>query len=652
MRVLITKLLLFALFAFCTIDASAQSDCTGSFGDPVVTEDFGYGPQPGGALPDGEVLEISYTSNSCPEDRFNRHGEYSIVNSVDPTCHPGAWHNVTQDHTIPSRPDGRMMIINASYDESTFFVKKIGPLCPNTTYQFQAYVLNLITTAAGNNQPDLLFSIETTDGALLTDGLSTGSIMPTPTPQWLPFSKTFTTGANEVTVILRITNKAPGGAGNDFLLDDITFRACGPNIVTGFDGSDQNITRSVCNTQVPLTVGGVSAGYTERQWQRLENNTWVDIPNANTAIYQTPANLSAGVYQYRVALARTGNIGSPNCRVYSGVNTLTVRPLPVAVVATPAAVCEGSALTLTASGGEQYRWTGPGIANPIFSTDASLTFTDIALDKAGTYYAEAMTAGCIGPKVPVTVQVDPKIRVSAIAANVEICLGESTQLTATGGANYHWSASTRGGGISDANIANPTVTPTETTTYTVVADKGACSSIATVTVRVLNKPVVSLTSYQAIYEGQSVKLDGAVVSGDVTGFSWSTPMDLDDPYSLTPTASPRENIKYTLTLSGPCGTDTASVLVRVFHRVDIPNTFSPNGDGVNDFWSIDALATLPQSVTTVFNRYGQQVYRSVGYSKPWNGTYNGTPLPAGSYYYMIDLNNKMPKRTGWVLIVR
>ena len=92
--------------------------------------------------------------------------------------------------------------------------------------------------------------------------------------------------------------------------------------------------------------------------------------------------------------------------------------------------------------------------------------------------------------------------------------------------------------------------------------------------------------------------------------------------------------------------------VRVYQKITIPNTFTPNGDGVNDYWDIKNLYTYPESVMQVFNRYGQPVYQSNGYPKPWDGRRNGAFLPNGTYYYIIDLRNGMPNLSGWVLIIR
>ncbi len=69
----------------------------------------------------------------------------------------------------------------------------------------------------------------------------------------------------------------------------------------------------------------------------------------------------------------------------------------------------------------------------------------------------------------------------------------------------------------------------------------------------------------------------------------------------------------------------------------IVNTFTPNGDGVNDYWVIKGLDTYPDATVSIFNRYGQSVFQSTGYAKPFDGNRNGKPLPVGVYYYIINL---------------
>jgi gliding motility-associated-like protein len=84
----------------------------------------------------------------------------------------------------------------------------------------------------------------------------------------------------------------------------------------------------------------------------------------------------------------------------------------------------------------------------------------------------------------------------------------------------------------------------------------------------------------------------------------------------------------------------------------IPNTFTPNGDGVNDTWNIKNMDNYPNSSVNIFNRWGQKLYTSIGYPIPWDGKYNGSALPAGTYYYIIDPKNGHGVISGWVAIIR
>ena len=73
----------------------------------------------------------------------------------------------------------------------------------------------------------------------------------------------------------------------------------------------------------------------------------------------------------------------------------------------------------------------------------------------------------------------------------------------------------------------------------------------------------------------------------------------------------------------------------------IPNGFTPNDDGINDFWDIKSLGLYPKSRVNVFNRFGVKVFSSTGYSVPWNGTYNGNKVATGIYYYVINVDDNV-----------
>jgi gliding motility-associated-like protein len=82
--------------------------------------------------------------------------------------------------------------------------------------------------------------------------------------------------------------------------------------------------------------------------------------------------------------------------------------------------------------------------------------------------------------------------------------------------------------------------------------------------------------------------------------------------------------------------------------------FTPNDDGVNDFWDIDDILYYPNATVKVFDRWGRVVFSSVGYAddQRWDGKYKGKDLPIGTYYYIIDLKDGSPPYKGPVTIVR
>jgi gliding motility-associated-like protein len=83
--------------------------------------------------------------------------------------------------------------------------------------------------------------------------------------------------------------------------------------------------------------------------------------------------------------------------------------------------------------------------------------------------------------------------------------------------------------------------------------------------------------------------------------------------------------------------------------------FTPNGDGINDLWLVTTGACLKQAKVEVFNRYGGAVYQNANYQNNWTGTFNGKPLPDGTYYYIISyqlINGKTVHVKGNVTILR
>ncbi len=111
--------------------------------------------------------------------------------------------------------------------------------------------------------------------------------------------------------------------------------------------------------------------------------------------------------------------------------------------------------------------------------------------------------------------------------------------------------------------------------------------------------------------------------------------------------------KVDVTADGVCPAKSLYYTVRTFTQPVIPNVFSPNGDGVNDYWDISSLKYFAGANVQVFDRYGRIVLSRLGYSRPWDGNdANGKPLPVGTYYYVIQLGYGFEPRSGSITILR
>jgi len=83
----------------------------------------------------------------------------------------------------------------------------------------------------------------------------------------------------------------------------------------------------------------------------------------------------------------------------------------------------------------------------------------------------------------------------------------------------------------------------------------------------------------------------------------------------------------------------------------VPNSFSPNGDGVNDYWIIPGMEKYPAAYVKIFNRNGHKVYEANGSSIKFDGRYHGDRLPSGVYYYMLTLSKNCRNFSGSLLIL-
>jgi gliding motility-associated-like protein len=253
----------------------------------------------------------------------------------------------------------------------------------------------------------------------------------------------------------------------------------------------------------------------------------------------------------------------------------------------------------------------------------------------------------------------------SISANTVKCLNQSIQLNASGGISYTWSPAAS---LNNANIPNPIATPTVNTQYTLAltqvdASGDTCISILHTNVAIAAVPTPSLSTYatpDTIYVGGSSQL-GTYVSGGGT-IQWSPTYSLSDPTSFNPTASPHHTQTYTAvyTNAAGCTFPLSSVTIYVLTKdcdpntIFVPNTFTPNNDGMNDV--LYARSPLISDIHFVIaDRWGQIVFTTDDLTKGWDGNFNGKQCNPDVFGYFITYkcnNGKSSFKKGNITLIR
>ena len=209
--------ILVLLIAFLSFETTAQTlNC--NFKKPVITVHFGSGDVRD--INADETFNYERVRSSCPTD-----GHYTYT-SYTSECFSGDWFTL-EDHT-PGDESGNMLLVNSSYRTGTFFATTVSGLKGGTTYEFGLWLMNVckITEKCPFPLlPNLSISLQTASGKTIAT-LGTGEVARVESPRWKQHKLIFTTPPSETSLTIVMTNSKPGGCGNDFALDDITFREC------------------------------------------------------------------------------------------------------------------------------------------------------------------------------------------------------------------------------------------------------------------------------------------------------------------------------------------------------------------------------------------------------------------------------------------
>ncbi|MBE9583026.1 PKD domain-containing protein [Mucilaginibacter sp. JRF] len=251
----------------------------------------------------------------------------------------------------------------------------------------------------------------------------------------------------------------------------------------------------------------------------------------------------------------------------------------------------------------------------------------------------------------ITLYAQPQIDIASPSGFV-IC-EDSGPVQFTADANGVDGAGTFAGiGISADGLFNPAGAGVgvHSLSHTFQSNNG-CPAVKTFEVTVSKIPEVTIPAVVNVFADRPKKAD-LQATGDNLTYKWTPSTGLDRDDVLNPNITLGSDMSYSLTVTSAACSITQTVNVKVNKQLIIPNTFTPNGDGINDTWNIDLLQSFPDCVVTVVNRNGAKVYTSEGYTTAWNGTMNGNQLPAGTYYYTIDLKDGSKPYSGYITLLK
>lgn len=231
------------------------------------------------------------------------------------------------------------------------------------------------------------------------------------------------------------------------------------------------------------------------------------------------------------------------------------------------------------------------------------------------------------------------------SSETDICQGDQVTLTAnttncSAGGTYTWYLNGVPVSSTTTNTNALTLSDNSQVSVTMQCDDACALPSSSNSVDITVAEVeANAGSDQMIAPGSSTILDGSGTAGGT--FLWTPSSSLSNAAIADPTATPNSTTTYLLTVTANGCTATDEVVIVVSNLVVAPNTFTPNGDGTNDVWEILRIEDYPNCKVTVYDRWGQKVFNTVGYSNAnaWDGTNHGLKLPASTYFFVIDLNS-------------
>jgi gliding motility-associated-like protein len=539
----------------------------------------------------GFASGYTYRAPPCP---ILFEGEYSVY--TDPFGVHGGFTSFG-DHTTGT---GNMMIMNGSPTPTDVWCQTI-PVTPFTDYDFSAWIANCSSVTVGPDVPTLQFKI---NGVLI----GTPTVISSPPATWVNFFQVWNSGVSTTaTICIRDLNTTL--AGNDFVLDDITFKeicVAKDSVYIAVKIPDTTADRkdtTLCVSGGPITITG-TPGYITYLW-----NTGATTTSISPAV--------SGTYWVYC---------SNNCSVRIDTFNITYVPLPIVSLGNDTAFCIGNDLLLTSiqPPGSTYLWStsstatsiivnttgtywlkvdngycnatdtihitvspfpivdlGPDILNcsatpvtlqssvayttPTYLWNDGSTASTLIASTTGTYWLQVTVGGCPSADTINVMILYDTFKLSN--GDTAICKGNNVQvfLTADPSASFQWLPTA---GIANSTIADPLITPDTSALYTVhIYMPGCPDTTASFFIDVQPNPQLYIGGNKSVCQFDSLHLHALVSPQWYTHYTylWSPGIHLDDSTVPNVIFTPGDSSKIVLTVKTPNGCTGADSAMLIVH---------------------------------------------------------------------------------------
>ncbi len=386
----------------------------------------------------------------------------------------------------------------------------------------------------------------------------------------------------------------------------------------------------------PFVTAGSTAGLTFSYFTDTSQTNYVPTPKQIN---------NAGTYYIKA-------VNSDGCSELKPVSVMFENP-PNFVVNNPAPVCFPNKIDITnatiTSGsdvGLVYTYWNDSLSTNILPNPQMIGMS-------GTYFIKATrSVACFIVKpVNVTVSKNPVLSINNQAScgyvNITSPIGFTTNQTDV--KTSYWQDS-----VTTINLAAPDSIKVSGTYFIKVTNSLGCSAIGAIEATILPLPYFTISQSYDVYLPATIDLTALVKSTSNTNSFFTYWQDHAATVSVIDPTKISSSGMYYIKSTGTDGCivlDSLEITVKTPPIIP-PNAFSPNNDGINDTWEIPLLHFFPNCSVEVYSRYGQLVFKSIGYNKNWDGTFNNQTLPIGNYYYIIKTSVSTNPFSGSVLIIR